>query len=65
MRYIVNEEYQLPDDAGWEIHIGPGTVLIPGDTIMDGDLEPDIIPILINRGVIEPDIPKPVSRDKK
>ena len=54
MEYKVLIEHVLPDDAGWNEYIEPGTVISPGDVLVDGDLEPDIMAGLCSSGVIEP-----------
>ncbi len=54
MDYNVLIEHVLPDDGGWEIDLEPGTVIHPGETLTDGDLEPDLMAQLWSDGVIEP-----------
>ena len=54
MEYAVLVEHVLPDDAGWYEDIEPGTTICPGDRLVDGDLEPDIMASLWSSGVIKP-----------
>lgn len=54
MEYNVLIEHVLPDDAGWNVDLEPGTSIHPGDTLTDGDLEPDIMANLWSSGIIEP-----------
>lgn len=54
MKYIVSIEHVLPDDGGWNVDIQPGTVISPGEVLIDGDLEPDLMASLWSSGVIEP-----------
>lgn len=68
MEYVVLVEHVLPDDCGWDmrsasggdlVHPGgvpiePGTVISPGDMLVDGDIEPDIMASLWSKGIIEP-----------
>lgn len=54
MEYTVLVEHLLPDEGGWEIDLEPGTVIQPGDRLVDGDLEPDLMASLWSNGIIEP-----------
>ncbi len=54
MEYNVLIKHVLPDDAGWNEYIEPGTVISPGEVLVDGDLEPDIMVSLCASCVIEP-----------
>lgn len=54
MKYIVQEEYQLPEDADWEIPEFNGALLYPGDEVWDGEIEPDIVARLVSKGVLVP-----------
>jgi hypothetical protein len=56
LEYQVIKEYRLPPDADWEnpqFAQEDGYVLQPGEYIYDGDIEPDIMARLHQRGVIE------------
>lgn len=54
MEYNVLVEYVLPDAVCLDVGLEPGTIIIPGETLNDGDLEPDIMAGLWSSGIIEP-----------
>lgn len=89
LEYRVVEEYELPEHADWENPVYAGShvshmegtrevyagryVLQPDELIYDGDIEPDIMAEIFQKGVIErtdgvswdadPDEPNPDAPD--
>jgi hypothetical protein len=50
--YVVLREYQLRPDADWDEPAFADHLLEPGETFVDGNIEPDIVASLVGRQIV-------------